>query len=37
MHERRSAFVRFSPTSFDVKVVAFRDIEIQEEITISCA
>ncbi|KAI8953046.1 hypothetical protein F4801DRAFT_598426 [Xylaria longipes] len=30
-----NAFVRFSPTSFDVKVVAFRDIEIGEEITIS--
>ncbi|KAI1200724.1 hypothetical protein F5X97DRAFT_340201 [Nemania serpens] len=32
---RPNAFVRFSPTSFDVKVVAFRDIEIGEEITIS--
>ncbi|KAI0804252.1 hypothetical protein GGR55DRAFT_698915 [Xylaria sp. FL0064] len=30
-----NAFVRFSPTSFDVKVVAFRDIEAGEEITIS--
>ncbi|KAI1418777.1 hypothetical protein F5Y12DRAFT_789601 [Xylaria sp. FL1777] len=30
-----NAFVRFSPTSFDVKVVAFRDIEMGEEITIS--
>ncbi|KAI0114404.1 hypothetical protein GGR51DRAFT_443269 [Nemania sp. FL0031] len=30
-----NAFVRFSPTSFDVKVVAFRDIEIGEEISIS--
>ncbi|KAI0427686.1 hypothetical protein F5Y09DRAFT_344401 [Xylaria sp. FL1042] len=30
-----NAFVRFSPTSFDVKVVAFRDIKIGEEITIS--
>ncbi|KAI0532073.1 hypothetical protein GGR58DRAFT_523593 [Xylaria digitata] len=30
-----NAFVRFSATSFDVKVVAFRDIEIGEEITIS--
>ncbi|KAI1161549.1 hypothetical protein F5B18DRAFT_434874 [Nemania serpens] len=32
---RPNAFVRFSPTSFDVKVIAFRDIEIGEEITIS--
>ncbi|KAJ8105151.1 hypothetical protein ONZ43_g7540 [Nemania bipapillata] len=30
-----NAFVRFSPTSFDVKVIAFRDIEVGEEITIS--
>ncbi|TGJ80851.1 hypothetical protein E0Z10_g7920 [Xylaria hypoxylon] len=30
-----NAFVRFSATSFDVKVVASRDIEIGEEITIS--
>ncbi|GAW24195.1 hypothetical protein ANO14919_137770 [Xylariales sp. No.14919] len=30
-----NAFVRFSATSFDVKVVAFRDIEVGEEITIS--
>ncbi|KAI3319475.1 SET domain-containing protein [Xylariaceae sp. AK1471] len=30
-----NAFVRFSPTSFDVRVVAFRDINIGEEITIS--
>ncbi|KAI0400153.1 hypothetical protein F4802DRAFT_508630 [Xylaria palmicola] len=30
-----NAFVRFSTTSFDVKVVAFRDIEVGEEITIS--
>jgi hypothetical protein len=31
-----SAFVRFSPNSFDVRVVALRDIEVGEEITISC-
>ncbi|KAI1171980.1 hypothetical protein F4777DRAFT_24389 [Nemania sp. FL0916] len=32
---RPNAFVRFSPISFDAKVVAFRNIEVGEEISIS--